>query len=391
MLVGGPKLLQEQMFPGGVSQNEINQIIIPPRLTFLQMLQTPAPTSVMLPSQFHPDLIGCLVSFLYTSDYNAPSQKQGIWSRGGKPELLSILEGPSPMFHMQMYALAEYTEYEALKTAVRSKLWDLLMTYPHTDTFASTSVKDCVNAVFSPRESLSRILGDSDGAMQQLIIAVVIVREIKERYSGYMAGFLRLLKEPVRTFFSQAYNNVKFQNAAIIDEFTNERLQLLGNIRARRIGKLGMDTTAAHDDAARPIMKYEPPATRAHIRNSSTMDLDLKMQRLKLRRENKLKTRAGVITQCQAPVPALHKDGSHSLDTGTGQQNTLPQVQMPLSVHSIGFTDGVEGMKQGHHRRLNNESYGGCNSAERGVVSQDIDTEMQEDMTRMKIDDGVEG
>ncbi|KAF1360371.1 hypothetical protein EJ07DRAFT_44040, partial [Lizonia empirigonia] len=198
MLVGGPKLLQEQMFPSG-------------------MLQTPAPTSIMLPSHFHPDLIGCLVSFLYTSDYDAPTQKQGIWSEGGRPELMTLVEGPSHIFHMQMYALGESTEYEALKTAVRSKLWDLLMTYEHTQAFASPAIKDCVDAAFSSHESLSRIFEDSDGAMQQLIIAVVIVHEIKHWKPSHMAGFLRLLKEPVATLFSQAYNHVKCQNAAMID------------------------------------------------------------------------------------------------------------------------------------------------------------------------------
>ncbi|KAI4624924.1 uncharacterized protein J4E87_005405 [Alternaria ethzedia] len=210
MLIGGPKALQEGLFPGGAT------IPNPPEF-------------VNLPPHFHPILMDRIVNFIYTSDY--------LVVRDGSKQLIqknfkfyhaTVIPDVNPptaattalvdihdyTFHLHMYALAEELDYDALKSAAHTKLVQLFITVRNE---TPSAIKDAINATFAPLGSPSRICKDEDSMLQQLVVAAVLAHEFKTWTEADQQVFSNDIQGPEYADFRNAYNMVKGANQDLIE------------------------------------------------------------------------------------------------------------------------------------------------------------------------------
>ncbi|KAF1836578.1 hypothetical protein BDW02DRAFT_493360 [Decorospora gaudefroyi] len=210
LLIGGSKMLQEGVFPGGT---------MPPS----------PPTFVHLPERFHPILVDRIVSFIYTSDYafgprgvghvleqkdfefkNATLIPDGSSPTAATPTLVGI---HGFAFHFRIYALAEEMEYDALKSAAHHKLVNILVQQHKKSPFL---LKELVNVTFAPSVEVGRICKDEDGVLQQVVIAAIIAHECNGWSEKETREFADSLEHPEYVGFWHGYNMVKEENRDLI-------------------------------------------------------------------------------------------------------------------------------------------------------------------------------
>jgi hypothetical protein len=212
MLVGGPKVLEDYIFPGGATQEH-------------------PPAVVNLPSHHHPVLVDCLVTFLYTSDYQFDQTNAGDELKPSNFQFHNAThipadDPPSPavkalvgigehIFHLFMYALAEELDYGALKVSAYDALAALFVVRHQLSTPA---LKDAVEATFAPPGDAARICNDEDGVLQNLIAVSVIAHEANHWDYKHHQEFNNALQGPGYAPFWTAYNAIKEENDDIIKQ-----------------------------------------------------------------------------------------------------------------------------------------------------------------------------
>ncbi|KAI8935919.1 hypothetical protein NX059_007427 [Plenodomus lindquistii] len=212
MLIGGSKMLQDGLFPGG------------------EMHPDP-PKHVNLPPNFHPILTDRIVNFIYTSDYDFDTSTSKNVTQLTQENFnfhnctfIPDAQPPAPatvalagvrdfMFHLHIYALGEELQYPSLLSAAHAKLIEILIRRHNR---SASNFKDIIEAVFSAPGSPSRICVDEEGILQQLVIAAVIAHECKSWGDKVRADFAALVQGPEYTEFWNAYNVVKGESEDLI-------------------------------------------------------------------------------------------------------------------------------------------------------------------------------
>jgi hypothetical protein len=124
MLIGSPKVLEDGVFPGGVTQGR-------------------PPAVVNLPSHHHPILVARFVNFLYASDYQFDPTNTGDQLKPSNykfytathipaddpptPAVTALMGVRKHVFHIFMHALADELAYSALKAFAYDALISLLI------------------------------------------------------------------------------------------------------------------------------------------------------------------------------------------------------------------------------------------------------------------------
>ncbi|KAF1845755.1 uncharacterized protein K460DRAFT_284625 [Cucurbitaria berberidis CBS 394.84] len=199
MLIGGPKMLQEGLYPGGA-----------PNLS--------PPTLVNLPPHFHPMLVDRIVCFLYRGSYSidnfsttAPLPHATHAPDSSSPEAYRIPNLPNHMFHLHMYALAEELEYDALLSAAHAKLYQLV-----TYRFTPQHLKELVDATFAPLGSATRICKDEQGYLQQLVAVATLTQEANHWTDAAKEEFVDLMQLEEYASFWEMCKILKEQNQDLL-------------------------------------------------------------------------------------------------------------------------------------------------------------------------------
>ncbi|KAH7072987.1 hypothetical protein BKA63DRAFT_417094 [Paraphoma chrysanthemicola] len=213
MLIGGPKMLEDGLFPGGA-------------------LYPDPPTLVNFPPHFHPILVDRVVNFIYMSEYDFdPANKENVELKpenfnfynatfippdaSSSPTVTALMGIRNYIFHLHIYALAESLSYPSVQLTAFSRLVSLLIKqrtlHPH-DLIA------LVNATFAPPGTPNRICIDADSVLQTLVVTAVILHEAKDWsfIPEYMHKFTDALRAPEYAEFWNKYYVVKEENADVL-------------------------------------------------------------------------------------------------------------------------------------------------------------------------------
>jgi hypothetical protein len=244
MLIGGPKALEDGIFPGGLTQQD-------------------PPAHVNLPPHHHPILVDRAVTFLYTSDYqfdpisNTSDELKPVNFSFYNATFVPADSPPSPavaamlgvrkhIFHLCMYALAEELVYPALKASAYDVLTHLFVIRRGMSVL---TLKSAIEAAFAPPGDAARICKDEDGAIQNAIVASVITHEAKNWSEKNRQEFVQLLQDPGYAPFWSAYNTAKAESDDLIKlgklakDLAEKRAKAAEERKAAR--KLARETGAA--------------------------------------------------------------------------------------------------------------------------------------------------
>lgn len=213
MLIGGPKLLEEFVFPGGTTQAH-------------------PPTEVDLPSHHHPILIDRLVTFLYTSEYRFdPKGGDAQELKPGNFDFYTSTHVPADnppsaavtalvgirkhMYTLLMFALAEELAYPALQTSAYDALIRSLLIRRH---LSIDVLKEMVEATFAPPGDPARVCKDEAGVLQNVVVASVIAHEAKNWNEQDRKDWTESIQAPGYAPFWTAYNTAKAENEDLFKE-----------------------------------------------------------------------------------------------------------------------------------------------------------------------------
>jgi len=213
MLIGGPKILEEFVFPGAATQAH-------------------PPTEVDLPSHYHPILIDRLVTFLYTSDYKFdPKGGDAQELKPGNFDFYTATHVPADnppsaavtalvgirkhTYSLLLFALAEELAYPALQTSAYDALIGSLLIRRH---LSIDVLKDMVEATFAPLGDPARICKDEAGVLQNLVVASVIAHEARNWNEQNCKDWADSIQAPGYAPFWAAYNTAKTENEDLFKE-----------------------------------------------------------------------------------------------------------------------------------------------------------------------------
>ncbi|CAO2648922.1 Nn.00g098710.m01.CDS01 [Neocucurbitaria sp. VM-36] len=248
MLIGGPKMLQEGLYPGGAPN------------------PTP-PTLVNLPAHFHPMFVDRIVCFLYCGCYSLDKHFTVKLLHNAtyvpdttSPEAYAIPELQSYMFHLRMYALAEELEYDALLSAAHTQLFQRVTVRLIPDQF-----KEVVDATFAPLGSTTRICKDEQGYLQQLVVVAALTQEAKYWEYEHTKAFADLTQGEEYATFKELYKSLKEQSERLMVSVPRrmrprtkwaEKLAPVSNVLNKKpdSGRVGKRTAAKVDKTKAAVL-----------------------------------------------------------------------------------------------------------------------------------------
>ena len=175
-----------------------------------------------------------MISFLYTGSYCPPPANGLLHSDNGTcalqnafaipdptsptPETTVLLDALRHTFHLHMYALASTLHYPTLRIFAREKLWDILhgIMRPSTAMGARWILRECIDACYSPLPSDARFCADDDGLLRETIVAAVLAHEVRTWNKAQREGLRAYLTGPPYAGFWDVYHGVTAENAELL-------------------------------------------------------------------------------------------------------------------------------------------------------------------------------
>jgi hypothetical protein len=118
------------------------------------------------------------------------------------------------VFHIFMYALADEFAYPALKAFAYDTLVSLLI----HGTLSTSTLKTIVEATFAPPGEATITCKDMNRTVQNLVVASVIARKIKNWNEQHWQEFETAMQGPAYAPFWTAYNAAGEENKELIEQ-----------------------------------------------------------------------------------------------------------------------------------------------------------------------------
>lgn len=250
MLIGGPKMLEEFVFPRGATQAH-------------------PPTEVDFPSHHHPVLIDRLVIFLYTSDYKFdPKGGDAQELKPGNFDFYTATHVPADIppsaavtalvgvrnhtYSLLLFDLAEELAYPALQTSAHDALIASLLIRRY---LSIDVLKDMVEATFAPPGDPARICKDEAGILQNVVVASVIAHEARNWNKQNCKDWAESVQAPGYAPFWAAYNTAKAENGDLFKEAQIARETALRRAKAVAEREAAMQSMANDGSNDTPVSK----------------------------------------------------------------------------------------------------------------------------------------
>lgn len=198
-----------------------------------------------------------------------------------------------------MYALAEELDYDALKSVSHAKLLEQLVTRRGQ---RPSSMKEIIDAIFTPPGSEARICKDEDGVLQQLVVAGVIAHYSKDWLEKHRQEFDGLLRGPKYADFCNAHAMIRAENMDLIKFGETNRILVAERKKARKERMAGK--SGAEDKVTSTRSPVQPVNSRVGNRPKNLFEKKQPMQ-----------SKFGVATKTKIDVDGYgYGDGDMQMD-----------------------------------------------------------------------------
>ncbi|KAH6612651.1 hypothetical protein C7974DRAFT_476475 [Boeremia exigua] len=379
IVAGGPKYLEKRCFPQHVSEATGLKPLSKGNSKLKQATQPSTPTWIKMPPECDALLVDRLISFLYTKDYDIKIAAKASQLCDGPYDLTnaSFVPNQTPtsmphfgearhMFHIQMYALGERLQYEALMTVARARLWgslDIIMHEPDLQTSVGL-LQECVEACV-PTDTTVPVCWDEDGMLQQLIVAAILFYTTRDWNSSDTDALVTHFTQPKYAAFRMVYSAIEEENSQFLDT-----MDVSSPMDMRRSKAQAMKAQLAEIAQERKVNKAKTRAQKSKDARALNAKVFGSINMAKAAADLAMARRFTAQTRDVQAIQAVQ-----GVLTGTEQNMLHPSA----FVHRFVPNDNGQGRDQGSDEDRYN--------AESGQIDHQIETEMQASMTRLAIED----